>query len=329
MHSRCKRFTQKWLVSSTSTAWHQTTNRLVACSWRGLKWNLHASFSRMHLKLAWNYSWWKIVGRMPMVFTAKWLLHAIHLAAVFTECSTVIRATLLSKKSRHRQSFHGGTIENFHTRWVFFFPLPHPWNLLTLDICTSLLLALLLPRVVIIWAGRTLPPSTRRWERRLPRAIILLRYLRFSTDRFRFLLFGFWIAVWNFSAPQSRTEIWTITYGAAHRSIGSIWVCLFPRHICWGYENPSLNGQGPEAHQHDVNQLWWLQISWHSIHLSKTMYRLETQPGWSFEKKSTISQNSTVRSRLNGRSKFVTSSSNMSKRKTLVPCPVGWHRICP
>lgn len=120
MLSHCKRFTQKWLVSSTSSAWHQTTSRMVACSWSGPKWNLYACFSWMHLKSTWNYSWWKLVGRMPNVFTAKWLLHAMHLAAVSTSCSTVIGATLLTKKSRHRQSFHGVTIENFHTRWVFF-----------------------------------------------------------------------------------------------------------------------------------------------------------------------------------------------------------------
>ena len=40
---------------------------------------------------------------MSNVFTAKWLLHAIHLAAVLTSCSTVIGATLPPKKSRHSQ----------------------------------------------------------------------------------------------------------------------------------------------------------------------------------------------------------------------------------
>ena len=123
---------------------------------------------------------------------------------------------------------------------------------------TTLLLALLLPRVITIRTGRALFPSTRRWVRRFPWAIILLWYLCFSTGTFRFLLFWFWIAIWDFYALQSRTKIRTVTYGATHRSVGSIGIGLLPSYVSWGYENPGLQGQGPETHQHDVDQLWWL-----------------------------------------------------------------------
>ena len=96
MLSHCKRFTQKWqyvqhlqLGIRPRVEWspvHEAVQSGVYMHvFHGCYWNQHQT------------TWWKFVGRMPSVFTAKWQLHAIFLAAVSTSCSTVIRAALQLK----------------------------------------------------------------------------------------------------------------------------------------------------------------------------------------------------------------------------------------
>ena len=174
-------------------------------------------FHGMDLKETANCSFWKLFGQMhndkrgKMDAACKWLL-----AATSTASSTVSGTTLL-KNSRHRQSFHGVSIEEFQACLVFFFEIS-PWNLLTIALAQPYFL-LFFPPWVFTRTGRALSPLSRRWVWRFPRAINLLWYICPCLGTFGLLHVWIWIffAIRNFHALQSSTKSRAVTYGATRR----------------------------------------------------------------------------------------------------------------